>query len=336
MNREEFIDLIIKKKDIDPEVFKLSKEIDDFPSAYILLKEILYPDIKLLINSDHLWIIIYLNKQLNSKINKKFSSQNTIDDGLFFLNELTCKRIDELDNKKDKIDLISRFSKAIEINPNDYNLYVQRATIKERREDYKGAISDLDKAIEIDPNNAKSYFYRSNLKKEIEDYKGAISDLDKAIELDPNNANLYSSRSYSKKVIEDYTGAISDLGKAIHLDPNIELEPDNVYPSIPKNENLDLQFKNRNNSNSNDLVFIIIFLTIFLTPILVFIFPTYNYLECYKKLNNPQRSNLNFIMRTKICSCYERKLKTKFSDARDNIEKDSVIFICMIESVNQN
>ena len=43
-------------------------------------------------------------------------------------------------------------------------------------------LQDLNKAIELNPNNANAYINRGNAKKKLQDYKGAIADYTKAIE----------------------------------------------------------------------------------------------------------------------------------------------------------
>ena len=115
---------------------------------------------------------------------------------------------------------IADYTKAIEIDPNYANAYVDRGVAKDDLEDYYGAIADYTKVIEIDPNEAKAYYNRGNSKGNLEDYKGAIADYTKAIEIDPNYAAAYNNRGYAKRKLEDYYGAIADCTKTIEIDPN--------------------------------------------------------------------------------------------------------------------
>ena len=69
--------------------------------------------------------------------------------------------------------------------------------------DYQGAIDDYSKAIELDPENPEIYISRALCKKFSKDYKGAIDDSTKAIELDPENPARYITRAYSKSYLED-------------------------------------------------------------------------------------------------------------------------------------
>ena len=59
---------------------------------------------------------------------------------------------------------------------------------------YIKAIEKFSKAIELDPNNANAYKYRGDVNMIIEP-DNAIKDFTKAIELKPNYINAYESRA---------------------------------------------------------------------------------------------------------------------------------------------
>ena len=115
---------------------------------------------------------------------------------------------------------IADYTKAIKLNPNFFNSYRNRGNEKNDLNDYYGAIADYTKAIELNPNVSGNYLNRAEVKRDLEDYQGAIADYTKVIELDPNVSVNYSSRSEVKQELEDYYGAIADYTKAIELDPN--------------------------------------------------------------------------------------------------------------------
>jgi tetratricopeptide (TPR) repeat protein len=66
------------------------------------------------------------------------------------------------------------------------NFYYHRGMTKEHMSNYDGAIADFTKAIELDPKNAEIYRERSELRRLTHDYDGAMSDLDKAANLGQN------------------------------------------------------------------------------------------------------------------------------------------------------
>lgn len=55
-------------------------------------------------------------------------------------------------------------------------------------------MKDYDTALELNPNDADIYHNRGVLKYVMGEREGAISDYNAAIKLDPKNANLYNNR----------------------------------------------------------------------------------------------------------------------------------------------
>ncbi len=114
---------------------------------------------------------------------------------------------------------IVELTKAIELEPN-IKYFKERALMKWRALDFRGAIEDYTKVIQLDSNNVLWYDFRGELKRKIDDYKGAIEDYTKAIELEPNK-KYYEERAISKYLFDDYRGAIVDFTKAIKLDSTV-------------------------------------------------------------------------------------------------------------------
>ena len=57
--------------------------------------------------------------------------------------------------------------------------------------DYQGAIADYTKAIEINPDFADAFLNRGMVKAKLGDNQGAISDYDRAIEINPKFVIAY-------------------------------------------------------------------------------------------------------------------------------------------------
>ena len=95
--------------------------------------------------------------------------------------------------------------------------YFDSAFNKNEAKDYYGAIADYSKVIELDPNNSDVYVNRGDSKNSLKDYYGAIADYTKAIELDPNNATAYNNRAASKYFANDLKGACEDAKKSASL-----------------------------------------------------------------------------------------------------------------------
>lgn len=108
---------------------------------------------------------------------------------------------------------IEDFTKAIQLEPQNYDAYVLRGNTKRSLKDYDGSIKDYTKAIELDPNSYKGYLNRGISKYELKDYNGSIDDCTKAIKLNSNCEWAYFYRGKSKNVLKDYYGSAEDNKK---------------------------------------------------------------------------------------------------------------------------
>ena len=136
---------------------------------------------------------------------------------------------------------IKTLSKAIQSDPNNWEIYHYRGRAYYRRgndsnssEDYSLAIEDYTKALGMNPDNweiyqdrGKAYYYRGYDLSSTEDYSLAIEDYSKAICLNPDNWEIYQDRGrayYNRCFLlhskEDYSRAIEDHTKAIELNPD--------------------------------------------------------------------------------------------------------------------
>lgn len=91
--------------------------------------------------------------------------------------------------------------------------YCDSGLTKIELKDYKGALADYTKAIELNPNNYEGYAGRGVSKFELKNYADSIDDCTKAIEINPNDGWVYLYRSNSKKELQDFKGAAQDRKK---------------------------------------------------------------------------------------------------------------------------
>ena len=108
---------------------------------------------------------------------------------------------------------------ALYRDPSTYN---QRGLARARKGDQTGAIANLTRAIELNPNFAEAYLNRGFVRRE-GDLAGAIADYTRAIELDPNDATAYCNQGAARANMGDHAGAIADYARAIELDPKFAL-----------------------------------------------------------------------------------------------------------------
>ena len=95
--------------------------------------------------------------------------------------------------------------------------YLDKGIAKGELGYYRGAIQDFNKAIEIDPNYYEVYNHRGFAKFNLGDYKEAIQDYNKAIEINPNYAFAYHSRGLTKIILGKKDSGCQDLSKAGEL-----------------------------------------------------------------------------------------------------------------------
>ena len=113
---------------------------------------------------------------------------------------------------------IADWNKAIEIDPQYADAYLNRGLAKAHLEDYQGAITDFTKSVEINPQYADAYFHRGLSKGYWKrDYQGALPDYNKAIEIDPQHFPAYRDRGIIRRWIGDLKGACADWRKAAGL-----------------------------------------------------------------------------------------------------------------------
>ncbi|MGV7221451.1 MAG: tetratricopeptide repeat protein [Nitrospinales bacterium] len=100
------------------------------------------------------------------------------------------------------------------------------ATLKETKQDFKGAESIYTQIIESDPNDPAAYISRGNARKNMEMQKEGDQDLAKglnivldAISKDPNNASLFHLKATALGNMGNFDAAIEAMKKANALDP---------------------------------------------------------------------------------------------------------------------
>lgn len=125
----------------------------------------------------------------------------------------------ELDISGKFTEAIKAYNKAIELNPQYTDTYINRGALYDDLGKYQQAIKDYNKAIELNPQYAKAYNNRGNAYVTLGKYKQAFKDFNKAIELNPREAALYSNRGIAYAKLGNAQQAFKDFNKAIELNP---------------------------------------------------------------------------------------------------------------------
>ncbi len=148
--------------------------------------------------------VYFLRGRLNEKINNLNSALKDYDDAIKFNKKknkkLFAKRAGIKKDLGDHLDAIEDFNKAINFNPTDPFLYVQRGFSKLQIRNIKSAISDYDKAIKINSEFFLAYYARgiakiseANNSRDIKTkklcYENSNDDFKKALKIAPGIAN---------------------------------------------------------------------------------------------------------------------------------------------------
>lgn len=112
------------------------------------------------------------------------------------------------------------YTKALEINPNHINAYLNRGIINSQRSNNDEAISDFCKVILLDPRQAEAYFHRGIILSRKGRYDLAIADLGMAVKIKPDFASAYLIRGIGCSKLGRHNEAIADYSKAIVLNPS--------------------------------------------------------------------------------------------------------------------
>jgi len=89
---------------------------------------------------------------------------------------------------------------------------------------YEDAIRDLTRAIELEPDNSEVYFFRGNVYMKEEQYEPAIADYSRAASADPNSFRAYHNRAAAYYYTKNYDKAWEDVRACRRLGKEVSAE----------------------------------------------------------------------------------------------------------------
>ncbi|AFZ56303.1 GUN4 domain protein [Anabaena cylindrica PCC 7122] len=101
----------------------------------------------------------------------------------------------------------------------DYHKYILVGDEFVNNQNYQGAITNYSKALQINPRNAQIYFKRAEIHHQLGNFQDAINDYSQAIYINPKDAYSHNNRGiiYYELGYIDY--AINDYEEAIRINP---------------------------------------------------------------------------------------------------------------------
>lgn len=122
---------------------------------------------------------------------------------------------------------IVHYTKAIKLNPQLSDAYINRGAAYESIGDLDLALQDVTMALHLYPK-PEAYNNRANIHFEQGAFDLAIEDYSKSTELDPKNTSAYIFLGHAFKNLASYDHAIREYNKALALDRDSA----NIYVSI--------------------------------------------------------------------------------------------------------
>lgn len=106
-------------------------------------------------------------------------------------------------------------SAAIELDPEDAELLVDRALTLATAQNYWEAIDDLNEAVNLAPNRADILIFRGSAYRYVDALELATDDINRGLELDPDNPEGLLERGILRRLQGDDQGARDDWLKVV-------------------------------------------------------------------------------------------------------------------------
>ncbi len=110
------------------------------------------------------------------------------------------------------------FAKALFDNPNDVNVYLERAKTYDMMNKPKDAYTDLESALALQPKNEDIYFLRIKIAIKNKEFDKALADINTVMKNNPQATELYAQLVDIKLMKGDKVGAMQDRIKEFTAD----------------------------------------------------------------------------------------------------------------------
>lgn len=122
------------------------------------------------------------------------------------------------DEKKSILDVIDDLNARINNNPENADLYQERAVFYIEQEEFTQAFKDITTALEIDSLNANYHITLSDVYLGMGKLQKTLQSLEKAIKLDENNTEAFLKMAEMTLVIRDYDKTLYYIDRALKID----------------------------------------------------------------------------------------------------------------------
>ena len=151
--------------------------------------------------------LIIIDQAITEQVRSSMNASWT----LYFMRGVTQSLIKQYTNA------VNTLTQAVEANPSNPFLYLNRSTTRAEMIDFISSIDNSYQRITIDSDPANRLHNRGSRQY---NYDDAIEDINKAIKLFPNFAHAYYNRANLHTISNQLPEAYDDYTKAIELNPN--------------------------------------------------------------------------------------------------------------------
>ena len=221
-NHKTAIDLLLQAHKIQPNqinclmnIANIYKEINNYEISQSYYEKALVIDaINFKLNYDYAVLLLLMrncNKALNHLGIAEKSEKNSCQ--LWFMRALAYLQLN--DNANSRL----CFDKAININPEFDEAYLNRGNLYSELRKFDKALDDFQKAIDLNPNRSEAYFNRGNVYHTLRKYDEAIINFTTAITLKPDYSAAYLNLGSALIGLKQWESVLICYLKALELDP---------------------------------------------------------------------------------------------------------------------
>ncbi len=111
---------------------------------------------------------------------------------------------------------------AIKLNPQNWNLYIDRAQVAATEKDLARALKDLDQVLDNAPDMVDALVFRASAKRQLDQADSAAIDIGRALSIDDSHLEGLLERGILRRLLKDDVGARADWLKIIKISPASE------------------------------------------------------------------------------------------------------------------
>ncbi len=111
-------------------------------------------------------------------------------------------------------------SAALEIDPGNIEILIDRSRILAAAENYHEAFNDLDLVLRLDPTRADALAFRAATRRQLGDNNRAMEDIDLALSLEPNLIEALVERGILYRLAGNFDAARQDWARVLEISPN--------------------------------------------------------------------------------------------------------------------